>query len=166
MKNVRLNFVAHSASRGRWSLAVLAFAVLAAWQYWHNQQLSQQVETLRERMADLQHRTEMTRLARLGTSEDLAKDLHGVPNRAWATLLNVFEAMETRKVALLLLEPDPLNGKVRVTAEAKDVSAMLDYLKRLQQQPGLRDVVLLSQQVNEDDPQQPVRFIVGAQWQT
>ncbi len=166
MKSVQLNFVARSPTRGRWPLVVLVFAVLAAWQYWHNQQLNQEVDKLREHAADLHHRAEMTRLARLGTTEDLAKDLHGVSNRAWATLLNVIEAMATKRVALLVLEPDPLNGKVRVTAEAKDVSAMLDYVKQLQQQPGLRDVVLLSQQVNEDDPQQPVRFIVGAQWQT
>lgn len=166
MRSVQLNFVGRSAGRGRWVLAVLVFAILAAWQYWQDQQLSQEVDTLREHVADLHHRTEMTRLARLGTAEDLTKDLHGVSNRAWATLLNVMEAMATKKVALLVLEPDPVNGKVRVTAEAKDVSAMLDYVKQLQQQPGLRDVVLLSQQVNEDDPQQPVRFIVGAQWQT
>ena len=166
MKSVRLNFVAASPQRGRWPLAVLVLAVLTAWQYWHNEQLSQQVDKLREHVADLDHRTEMTRLARLGTPEDLTKDLHGVSNRAWATLLNVIEAMATKKVALLVLEPDPTNGKVRMTAEAKDVSAMLDYVKQLQQQPGLHDVVLLSQQVNEDDPQQPVRFIVGAQWKT
>jgi nitrate reductase NapAB chaperone NapD len=140
--------------------------MLAAWQYWQSQQLSQQVDKLREQVADLRHRTAMTRLARQGATEDLTRDLRGVSNRAWANLLNAVEAMATKKVALLVLEPDAASGKVRVTAEAKDVSAMLDYLKQLQQQPGLRDVVLLSQQVNEDNPQQPVRFIVGAQWQT
>ena len=165
MKTVQLNFVAHSPKRGRWPLALLVFAVLAAWQYWHNQQLNKQVEKLREQVADLRHRTEMTRLARQGATEDLTKDLHGVSNRAWATLLNTIESVQAKEVALLVLEPDATNGKLRVTAEAKDVSAMLDYLKQLQQQPGLRDVVLLSQQVNEDNKQQPVRFIVGAQWQ-
>lgn len=166
MKTVQLNFVAHSPKRGRWPIAVVVFAVLAAWQYWQSQQLNQQIDKLREQVADLHHRTEMSRLARQGATEDLTKDLHGVSNRAWATLLNAIESVQTKKVALLVLEPDATNGKLRVTAEAKDVAAMLDYLKRLQQQPGLRDVVLLSQQVNEDDKQQPVRFIVGAQWQT
>jgi nitrate reductase NapAB chaperone NapD len=166
MKTVHLNFVAHSPMRGRWPLALLVFAALAAWLYWHNLQLNRQVEKLHELVADLHHRAEMRRLARQGATEDLTKDLHGVSNRAWATLLNAIESVQTKKVALLVLEPDATNGKLRVTAEAKDVAAMLDYLKRLQQQPGLRDVVLLSQQVNEDDKQQPVRFIVGAQWQT
>ena len=166
MKTVRLDFVPHPPSRGRWPFALLVFAALAAWQQWQSQQLNQQVDKLREKVADLQHRTEMTRLARQGAAEDLTKNLHGVSVRAWSILLNTIESVQTNKVALLVLEPDATNGKLRVTAEAKDVDAMLDYLRRLQQQPGLHDVVLLSQQVNEDDPQQPVRFIVGAQWQT
>lgn len=166
MRSVQLNFVAHSPKRGGWPLALLVFAALAAWQYWQNQQLNHRVEKLRDQVADLHHRTEMTRLARQGATEDLTKNLRGVSNRAWATLLDAIESVQAKKVALLVLEPDATNGKLRVTAEAKDVTAMLDYLKQLQQQPGLRDVVLLSQQVNEDDPQQPVRFVVGAQWQT
>lgn len=166
MRSVRLNFVAPSAKRGAWPLALLVFAALAAWQYWHNQQLSQRVDKLGEEVADLNHRTAMTRLVRQGATEDLTKNFRGVSNRAWTTLLNSIEAVQSKKVALLVLEPDATNGKLRLTAEAQDVAAMLDYLKQLQQQPGLREVVLLSQLVNEDNPQQPVRFIVGAQWQT
>lgn len=166
MRSVQLNFVAPSAKRGAWPLALLVFAALAAWQYWHNQQLNKRVDKLREEVADLDHRSAMTRQVRQGATEDLTRNLRGVSNRAWTALLNSIESAQSKKVALLVLEPDATNGRLRLTAEARDVAAMLDYLKQLQQQPGLREVVLLSQLVNEDNPQQPVRFIVGAQWQT
>jgi hypothetical protein len=81
----------------------------------------------------------------------------------WAALLASLEAVAGRNVALLAVEPSALRQEVRITAEAKTSGAMLDYLDALRAQ-SLREVVLVSHQVQTQTPGAPVRFQARARW--
>jgi Tfp pilus assembly protein PilN len=85
-------------------------------------------------------------------------------NVPWPSLLNALEAATPATVALLSIEPDPKKQRLRGTAEAKNTSDMLDYLRRLKAQPLLHQVGLVRHEINEQDPNRPVRFQFEAQW--
>ena len=83
----------------------------------------------------------------------------------WPMLLGVFEGAATQNVALLSVEPTPAQQQVRLTAEAKNVQSMFEYLEALRREP-LTDVVLVSHQINEKAAGTPVRFQAQAKWKT
>lgn len=82
----------------------------------------------------------------------------------WGQLLGALETGPTNTVALLTVEPLPARHEVRITGEARDYAAMLDYLRYLQHQPGLAAVTLTSHQLQRQAGGTPVRFQVQAQW--
>jgi hypothetical protein len=82
----------------------------------------------------------------------------------WAEMLAALEAVPTPDVALLGVEPSALRHVVRITAEAKNSAAMLDYLQALQAGPQFADVWLSSHLVQAQTPGAPVRFIVQLKW--
>lgn len=84
----------------------------------------------------------------------------------WATLFGGLESVAARNVALLSIEPSAQRHEVRITAEAKSSAAMLDFLDALRGQPALREVVLVSHQIQAQAPGAPFRFQARAQWVT
>jgi len=82
----------------------------------------------------------------------------------WAEMLAALEAVPTPEVALLGVEPSALRHVVRITAEAKNSGAMLDYLQALQGGRQFSDVWLTSHQVQALTPGTPVRFVVQLKW--
>ncbi len=82
----------------------------------------------------------------------------------WAEMLAALEAVPTPEVALLGVEPSALRHVVRITAEAKNSAAMLDYLQALQGGRQFSDVWLSSHQVQTMTPGTPVRFVVQLKW--
>ncbi|OHC67889.1 MAG: hypothetical protein A3H93_16190 [Rhodocyclales bacterium RIFCSPLOWO2_02_FULL_63_24] len=82
----------------------------------------------------------------------------------WADLITATESAYSEKAILMGIEPDTERREVRLTAEAKDLPAMLEYLKALRQSPVLMDATLVSHQINAKDSQRPVRFVVTAHW--
>lgn len=82
----------------------------------------------------------------------------------WPDLFAATETAYSEQAILMGMEPDTERREVRLTAEAKDLPAMLDYVKALRQSPVLTDAMLVSHQINAKDAQRPVRFIVIAHW--
>lgn len=82
----------------------------------------------------------------------------------WAEMLAALEAVPAPEVALLGVEPSALRHVVRITAEAKNSAAMLDYLQALQAGREFQDVWLTSHLVQAQTPGTPVRFIVQLKW--
>lgn len=80
----------------------------------------------------------------------------------WAALIGALEQAATRDVALLQLQPDADQRRLRLTAEARDREAMFAYLRRLEAAPRLGEVHLVSHRVHEEDPQRPIEFSVQA----
>jgi hypothetical protein len=80
----------------------------------------------------------------------------------WASLIGAIEQAATRDVAILQLQPDAEQRVLRLTAEARNRDAMFEYLKRLGAARELTNVVLVSHQVQRDEPQQPIQFSLQA----
>lgn len=81
----------------------------------------------------------------------------------WAGLVGAIEQAATKDVAILQLQPDADQHLLRLTAEARHRDAMFEYLRRLGAARELANVVLVSHQVQQEDPQHPIQFSVQAQ---
>lgn len=86
--------------------------------------------------------------------------------RPWQQLFAMLEAMPQEDVALLSLTPDARKGQVRISAEARNLEAMLQYHQRLERSDELSDVSLLNHEVVAGQAEHPVRFNLTATWET
>lgn len=84
--------------------------------------------------------------------------------RPWERTFAALEAADEPGVALLAVDPDPRRDELRITAEAKDMRAMLGYLEQLRRQPSFAAVALQQHEIRADEPARPVRFTVLTQW--
>jgi hypothetical protein len=82
----------------------------------------------------------------------------------WNDLFASVERGEAPNVALLRVESDIDKQRLKISAEAKDIGAMVDYLRDLEGRPTFADVYLQSHQFQQQDPQHPVRFVITATW--
>jgi Tfp pilus assembly protein PilN len=82
----------------------------------------------------------------------------------WGELFTSTESAGTPDVALLSIESDTDKRRVKITGEAKSLESILDYLRYLEARPELADVYLQSHELQKQDPQQPVRFVLNAEW--
>lgn len=83
----------------------------------------------------------------------------------WSDLFATLESLAGADVALLSLSPDARKRQLRLSAEARDLAAMLAFHRRLEDSPPLRDVSLVSHEVVEQAPGRPVRFQMLAAWE-
>ncbi|MCO7519322.1 PilN domain-containing protein [Pseudomonas sp. 1] len=86
--------------------------------------------------------------------------------RPWQQLFAMLEAMPQEDVALLSLTPDARKGQLRISAEARNLEAMLQYHQRLERSEQLSDVSLLNHEVLAGQAEHPVRFNLTATWET
>lgn len=84
--------------------------------------------------------------------------------RPWDQLFGAVEEAAGKDVALLAIQPEKSKGMVTISGEAKDVAAMLAYIRRLNKAQQLSNVDLLSHQIQQQDPQKPVHFNLSAKW--
>ena len=85
----------------------------------------------------------------------------------WSQLLQELEvasAESSGSVAVLGIEPDRDKHQIRVIAEARTLPLALAYVERLQKSQALRYPMLESHEVQQKDPQRPVRFQIRADW--
>lgn len=82
----------------------------------------------------------------------------------WDSVFGAVAAAHREGISLLSFAPEPDKGTVKISAEAKSFSMMLDYVQRLEEQPALEAVFLQSHNMQNDTPQKPVRFVVTADW--
>lgn len=83
----------------------------------------------------------------------------------WDALFREIETSVNPDVTLLNVEPDTEKREIRITAETKTFASMLEYGKTLQGSSLFKDAHIVSHQIQAQDPQRPVRFVVTAQWQ-
>ncbi len=84
----------------------------------------------------------------------------------WESLFQAVESAIYPEVTLLGLEPDLEKHTVNISCEAKDMGAMLKFIKRLKERQEFGSVYLQSHQIQERDPEKPVRFSLIAFWRT
>jgi hypothetical protein len=108
------------------------------------------------------------RPARTASKERLEDDFKHVESVVqqlalpWAPLIQAVEAAGSDEVAVLQMQPEAQQRRLRLTAEAKNHDAMLAYLRRLGDTKTLHEVHLVSHQVQLDNPQRPVQFALQA----
>ena len=85
-------------------------------------------------------------------------------NLPWRGLHDAIQAATPASVALLALEPDARKNSVRITAEAKSSDDMIGYVARLQDVDWFGTVALVRHEINDQDPNRPIRFQIDAQW--
>jgi len=84
----------------------------------------------------------------------------------WENLFQAVESSTDQEIALLGMEPDTEKHVVNISCEAKNVAAMLNFIKRLETRQEFGSVYLQSHQIQEHDPERPVRFSLIAFWRT
>jgi len=82
----------------------------------------------------------------------------------WDDVFEGIEAVDSRNVGLLRIESDLEKQSIKIDAEARNISAMLRYLRAMEALSTFVDVHLQSHQVQMQDAQHPVRFVVAATW--
>jgi Tfp pilus assembly protein PilN len=85
-------------------------------------------------------------------------------NLPWRDVLDAIEAATPGDIALLAIDPDAKKHLLKGMAEAKTSDGMIAYVERLKQQPFFASVVLTKHEINEQDPNRPMRFQFEAQW--
>lgn len=76
----------------------------------------------------------------------------------WEALFRGVEAAGSEQVALLAIEPNLEKRTLLIRGEARDLNALLAYLRRLERQPLFTRLALQSHQVQVHDRDRPVRF--------
>ncbi|MDN2709873.1 PilN domain-containing protein [Janthinobacterium sp. SUN118] len=94
----------------------------------------------------------------------LAQRVIGHLAMPWEPLFQTLESTLGEDVSLLSVIPDTEKMTLSVTAEAKNLAAMISYQQRLAGDPLFQDVYIASHQTQQQDLQKPVRFMVNARW--
>ena len=83
----------------------------------------------------------------------------------WDALFQAVEAAGDQDVTLLSMEPDVEKQAAKIVGEAKNMTAVLNYMRQLGKQPVLHDITLQHHQIQSQDSEKPVRFTVVASWE-
>lgn len=142
-------------------LAVLAWTALPLWSL-------QQDNLLRQQRLDRLSAAAPTAAASAAAprrEDNRSSELVQRLNAPWGELFALLEQHASADIGLLQVEPDALTRQVRITALSRDLPGMVAWLRQLQADARLMDVLLLQHQREEQTPGQPVRFSVSARWQ-
>lgn len=176
MKPLPIDFVEHPlwrlpvATRQRRILVGIAVATgLAALAvFWQWQQLDRQLAETTQ--ATAQARQEIVARTppapvplRLSEPEIVAiNNAIAQLNTPWPAVLDGFERLADTEIALLQIEPDHRRRLVKGVAEARDHQRMVGYLALLGSTAPFAGAMVTRQEVNEKDPNRPLRFMFEA----
>ena len=152
MRRLDLEFQPRRSSPLAWSLLALGAAVVAALVLLQQHLQAEQVE-LEARVHGLElqlgRRPATAAPQNTAASREQAERLAQMRSvsqqlqRPWQQLFAMLEAQPQEDVALLTLTPAARKGQVRITAEARNQEAMLQYHQRLERSAELSDVLSL-----------------------
>jgi len=151
-------------------VAVLAVVLLAfplvGWHYGH---LSDSLSGWEDKLSKLEHVQRREQYQVKGASDTSlefrqASDALRQIALPWDKLFQAVELSANDDVALLAFEPDAVTHQVKIIAEARNYSMVLDFIRRLSKQPEFDNVRLQTHQVELADPEKPMNFTVLAQW--
>jgi Tfp pilus assembly protein PilN len=86
-------------------------------------------------------------------------------NLPWRDVFQAIESATPASIALLELVPDVKQHAIKGIGEAKSSDEMLDYVTRLGSQSFFKAVVLTRHEINDKDPNKPLRFQFVAEWE-
>lgn len=97
--------------------------------------------------------------------ERLAGQVRAELATPWERLFGAIEGAAGPDVSLLSLAPLPGREQLNLGGEARNMGALLAFLKRLQGGGAYSRVYLREHHVDPADPQQPVRFSMELKWE-
>jgi Tfp pilus assembly protein PilN len=174
MRALFLDYRRNDPAQHRAGMVLLALAVagiVALGLYY--QQVAAQAALLDEQVAKAERKAHPGRAAELAASADATQAAAELKTAnetimqltlPWTELFNALESANSSNVALLGIEPDARKRLVRLSGEAKNQAAMFAYIRQLQANKAMTSVYLRHQQVQEQDPEKPVRFTLDASW--
>lgn len=175
MRMLRLDYQ-HANKPTPWlGLGVLisALAVLAV-MGGHYQTLNQRIAFWEKKVDRIERQSSHRVLATASLTEQAARaqvrevkqanQLLSQLSLPWNALFKAVETSGGENIALLSMEPDMQKGTVKISGEAKDLDALLDYAKQLSTREMFGSVFLQNHQVHEADPEKPLRFSLLAYW--
>lgn len=177
MKTVRIDFAPPSLVRTvfrtprqawamAWLLAAAAMGLAAAYQGLERRQ--REIDLLRaQSQLRTQARAPAAAAVRAPVPEAQAAAVNAAVlqlNLPWRALHDAVQAGTPANIALLALEPDARKNTVRITAEARSSDDMIAYVEQLQKVDWFTSVLLSRHEINEQDPNRPIRFQLDAQW--
>lgn len=143
-----------------------AGAAIGGWQLIEQKrEREHQLQHLRERVAAMSARP--VEVARVAIPEAQAAFVNGAImqlNLPWRELQDAVLAATPRSVALVAMEPDPRKRVLKITAETKSSDDMVAYVEALKEQESFSGVLLTRHEINEQDPNRPLRFQLEATW--
>lgn len=85
-------------------------------------------------------------------------------NLPWRDLFDALESATPNSIALIAIEPDAKKHVLKAIAETKTSDEMIGYIEQLKKQPFFGNVILTKHEINDQDPNKPVRFQLEAVW--
>ena len=168
MRRLTLDFL-HPFPRPHWAgwLLLAAGVVMAGWVGWQDQQVGRALAEATA-AAPASARTAARRSARVSAGEErgAAESAQTQLQVPWGDLFVRLEANRPKRIALVALEADARKNEATLTAEAKNARDMLAWIDELKDKAGFASVTLASHTVREDDPQQPIRFVLRLVWRS
>ena len=166
----RLVHLDFAPRRSGWGARLLLLAgsalVLTAGLLWW--QVDRETLALRELVAQ---RTASTRPVMARRSDPAvstqAREMSRALATPWSRMLTDLETAGLGSgddIALLGIVPDRSRSRIVLTAEARSLPAALQYLRRLQRLPSLRNAQLQNHEVRRDAPEMPVHVEILADW--
>jgi Tfp pilus assembly protein PilN len=173
MNSISISFHTPVVWRERWlsvvclglGLCTAVITILLGWQVYAEHQrwddyLALQKQNKPSRQSSVDSDTKSTLSTEFETAAAVVQQL----NTPWASLFSVLESAYSDNAILLGAEPDSAARSIRLTAEAKDTSSMLAFVRQLRDSKVLGDAYVISHVVNQQDPQHPIRFVVTSHW--
>ncbi|MBV6319927.1 PilN domain-containing protein [Duganella violaceipulchra] len=147
-------------------LLLCAAAAFGGWKLVEQKRLREhELRHLQERAAAISARP--VEVAQVAIPEGQAAFVNGAIlqlNLPWRELQDAVAAATPRNVALVAMEPDPRKQVLKITAETKNSDDMVAYVAELKQQELFSGVMLTRHEINEQDPNRPLRFQLEATW--
>lgn len=82
----------------------------------------------------------------------------------WERMFDAIESAASPDISLLLLTPAPARAQLTLGGEARNMAALLAFLKRLQGSGGYARAYLREHHIDPADAQQAVRFSIELKW--
>ena len=178
MKRIDIDFAPRTLRRTVFQTSRLAWLmgcagiVVGLWAGIAAFDLSKQVEADEGRLSRLQGKARNSAAAKpMANATKVTEGLANAVNNAiaqlnvpWRDVLDAVEGATPANVGLLALEPDARRHVVRGMAEARTSGDMIAYVEALKKQDIFDSVVLTKHEVNDLDPNKPLRFQFEARW--
>jgi Tfp pilus assembly protein PilN len=152
--------------------ALLLWAIFASTAINLNRQKNINAQNLSQVMRDAQRRLDAQNARKQAASKIVIPEAQanavnqaiGQLNLPWRDLFNAMESATPANIALLSIEPDAKKHVLKATAEAKTSDDMIGYVEQLKKQELFSNVLLTKHEINEQDPNKPIRFQLEAEW--